>query len=69
MPMPLPLSLWVATSSGMPLLQATELSEALSKAQSGAGTCKTIRDTAFPLVLRYLGTGLIELWLVGAPPR
>ena len=49
-------------------LQATELAEALSKAQSGAATCASIRDTAFPLVLRFTSTGLIELWLVRARP-
>lgn len=45
-------------------LQAIELSEAMSKAQSGANTCARIRDTAFPLVIRLLSIGLIELWLV-----
>ena len=49
-------------------LQATELAEALSRAQSGAATCTSIRDTAFPLVLRFTSTGLIELWLVRARP-
>ena len=55
---------WIPGMPPLPALQAMDLSEQLSRANMGAATCASIRDTAIPLVLRFTSTGLVEFWLV-----